>query len=463
MHANAGGIHKRKALEPIDAHHLVFHLRLAAVTVDGFFEGGAAVLRAAVVLHIHQVAFLRHEHFPHADLSQPAVLHHLAVRAAIDIEDDGVFFSRVEVLGIDEPVVVPELAVCAGNGAQLHLAGGVTFQRIIGLMHFLVYFSVRGAAVNLVGGGGVGPGIQEPLAVRRELDMVPAAAAGELHGLIELGLFDGVFPGQFQLHLVQVVLHGRILGRGVIHVGAVVVHIVDIGRCRGQAAEGAQGVHQVEVPEAVPVVCAVEEKVCAALDEIDGIQGLHPGLIVFRKKGAHKVAGGGAVLVQLGVVLAAVQDLGIEAAAVRAPGDVGDVTFCGKVVYFQINGFSAGKIVHANGYLFRVHAVHGVFDLLELSGAGVDVQKGKPGNLVLVFAVKGHLAAVRRHVPAGINPKLVAAYRFSVYQVGPVGGGNHKALFPLVVPGEEATAVCEEGVALFGGFLGFVGKGAIGL
>ena len=149
--------------------------------------------------------------------------------------------------------------------------------------------------------------------------------------------------------------------------------------------------------------------------------------------------------------------------AVRAPGDIGDVTFCGKVVYLQINGFPAGKIVHANGYLFRVHAVHGVFDLLELSGAGVDVQKGKPGNLVLVFAVKGHFAAVRRHVPAGVNPELVAAYRFSVYQVGAVGGGNHKALLPLVVPGEEAAAVCEEGVALFGGFLGFVGKGAVGL
>ena len=297
VNANTGGIHIGQALEPIDAHHLVFHLRLAALPVDGFLEGGAPVLGAAVVLHVHQIAFLCHEHFPHADLSQPAVLHHLAVRAAIDIEDDGVFFSRVEVLGIDEPIVILELAVCAGNGAQLHLAGGVTFQRIIGLMHFLVYFSVRGAAVNLVGGGGVGPGIQEPLAVRRELDMVPAAAAGELHGLIELGLFDGVFPGQFKLHLVQVVLHGRILGRGVIHVGAVVVHIVDIGRCRGQAAKGAQGVHQVEVPEAVPVVCAIEEKVCAALDEIDGILGLHPGLIVFRKKGAHKVAGGGVVLV----------------------------------------------------------------------------------------------------------------------------------------------------------------------
>ena len=101
MYADAIRIHVGEAAEPVDTHHLVLHLLLAAVTVDGLLKGRTAVGRAPVVLDINQIALLGHEHLPHADLPQPGILHQLGVRASINVEDDRILPLRIEILGID--------------------------------------------------------------------------------------------------------------------------------------------------------------------------------------------------------------------------------------------------------------------------------------------------------------------------------------------------------------------------
>lgn len=463
VYANPGGIHVRQAAEPVDAHHLVFHLGEAAAAVDGLLEGGAAVLCAPVVLDIDQITLLGHEHLPHADVAQPGVLDHLTVRSAIDIQDDGILPGRVEVLGIDEPIIVLKPAVGGGDGAQFHLAGGIVPQRILSHIELLVHLSVRGTAEGHGGGGGIGPDVQQPAAVRRELHMVPAPAGGKLHRLGELGLLDRILAGNLQRHLVKVVLHRRILGRCIEDGAAVIGQVLDIGRCGGKPADGAQRIHQVKVSEAVPVVRAVEEDVCASLDEIQRVQRFHPGLVVLREEGAHIVAVAGPVLVQLQVVLAAVQNLGKDVLGIRAPGDVGDIALRGEIVHLEVGGVARGKVVYAHGHFFGVHPVHGILDLPELSGAGLDVQEREPANLVLVFAVEGHGRAVRAHVPAIVDAELVAAHRFSIDQVGAVGGGYHEVEVLLEVLGIEAAFLLVEGISALGMTGGLVGDGAVGL
>ncbi len=87
MYSNALRIHIGEFHQAADAHHLVFHFGLSAPAVDGLLKGGAAVGCAAVVLDIHQISLLGHEHFPHADIPKPTVLDHLGMRAAVNVND----------------------------------------------------------------------------------------------------------------------------------------------------------------------------------------------------------------------------------------------------------------------------------------------------------------------------------------------------------------------------------------
>ena len=130
VYAYARRINVGKLQEAVYAHHLVLHLLYAALAVDGLLEGGAAVGCAAVVLYIHEVSLLRHEHFPHADLSQPGIANQLAVGAAVYVDHKGILSGSVEVLGIDEAVVIVKGAVGRGDGSKLYLAGGVVLQRV---------------------------------------------------------------------------------------------------------------------------------------------------------------------------------------------------------------------------------------------------------------------------------------------------------------------------------------------
>ena len=162
-------------------------------------------------------------------------------------------------------------------------------------------------------------------------------------------------------------------------------------------------------------------------------------------------------------MLAAVHNLGIDIAGVRAPGNVGDVPFLGEILHIQPYGGAGGEIIDPNGHLFGSHPVHGVLDLREGSGAGVDVQQRELGHHGLVFPVESHFGTVRRHIPAGIDAEFVSAYRFPENQIGTVGRGDDKTLFPCVVPGKKAAPVREEGIAGLGALGHPFVDGAIGL
>ena len=232
------------------------------------------------------------------------------------------------------------------------------------------------------------------------------------------------------------VLYGGILGRCIVNGRAVVVQIFNIcARC-WQIAYCAEGIGQIQTAEAVTVVCAVDENIRAALYEADGVLGLYPGGIALREYGAHKTAITGPVLVKVHMVLAAVHNLGVDVLAVRAPGDVGDIAFLREISNVQPYGFFADNVKNTYGNVLRGHSVHGIIDFLEAAGAGFYVQKRELCDLSLVLAVEGHFCRIRRHKPAGVDAKLVAAYSLAIDYAGVVGQGDGDCAIGPIVTGK---------------------------
>ena len=113
VYADAVCIDVRQRFQHLDSDHLIRHLALAEAAMDGLFIRSSAVLRAAVVLDIDDVPFLRHQNLPQPHLTQPGIPYHLGVRASIDIEDDRILLRRIETGGKKKTIPVVELPVGA--------------------------------------------------------------------------------------------------------------------------------------------------------------------------------------------------------------------------------------------------------------------------------------------------------------------------------------------------------------
>ena len=142
MHADSVLIHVRQCHQFAKPGHLVSHLRLSAVFVDSLLISSATVFRTPVVLHIDDVAALRHIHFPKPYLSKPGIIHHLRMRTAIDIQDDRILLGRVEIHRKIEPVPVVIFSVGALYRSQSHLTCSVILHRILGGEESLGHLSV---------------------------------------------------------------------------------------------------------------------------------------------------------------------------------------------------------------------------------------------------------------------------------------------------------------------------------
>ena len=439
--ADAVLVHVRELHQAAEARHLVGHLGLAALAVDGALEFRALVGGATVVLDIDEIALLGHEHLPHPHAAQPAVLHHLGVRTAIDVHDHRILLRRVEILRIVEAVVVVELPVGARDGAQLHGAGGEVLERVARLEELLRGLAVRAPEQRHARGVQVRVAVEEPGAGAVHGHVVPAALRREGRRLADFRLLDGLLRRRLDTHLVEMVLDGGDFGGGVEHVHAVVAHVLDIGIDGRQTADVAQGVKQIEVAEAVAEVRPVDHQVLAALEEPDRVQRLHPAFVILRQERADELARRGAVLVQLHVVLGAVQDLHIDGLVVRGPADVREEALRGELRGVQVHGAALVQVVDAQGHDFRVHPVHRVLDELQLAGAGADVQEREVRHAGFVLAVEGELPARRGPEDAAIDAELVPAHGLPVDDLAVVGDGHGDGV--LAVGDVQAVAHVE--------------------
>ena len=74
--------------------------------------------------------------------------------------------------------------------------------------------------------------------------------------------------------------------RSVVYPAAVVGNVVLVCTCSGKPADVSQGIAEIHIAEAVAVVGVIEELV-TALDKVQGLLRLYPGLVLFRENGAH--------------------------------------------------------------------------------------------------------------------------------------------------------------------------------
>ena len=113
MNAYTVLVHPIMAHKPLHALHLVGHLGLSAILMDGFLIIGSVMLGAAVVHYKHHVSVLGHIHLPCAQQGIERVGNHLRVRAAVNIKYYRIFLVWVKVDRLDKAVVVVKLAVGA--------------------------------------------------------------------------------------------------------------------------------------------------------------------------------------------------------------------------------------------------------------------------------------------------------------------------------------------------------------
>ena len=77
MNSDTFRIDVRQIHEHPHADHLIGHLGLSALAMDGLLECRSSVGCSSVVLYIYEIATLSHVHLPSAEKTEIAVLHHL--------------------------------------------------------------------------------------------------------------------------------------------------------------------------------------------------------------------------------------------------------------------------------------------------------------------------------------------------------------------------------------------------
>ena len=422
----------------------------------------AAVRTAAVVHGEEDVAFVGHVEVPAAGGVVPVGRNHLGVRAAIDIDNGGIFLRRVEVGRLDETVVEISLAVGRLESARFHAGHLEALERIGG--------GEQAYGLLAVGGGGnvddarhVGsrPVVQQVRARGGELRVVHAQSV--------------VYRSQLAVgdaHLIQIALQGRLFGGG-----------DDDFLLLGVEAEDAlhepfarsEGLHLIErdmvavgfvfyplylcfylCVEQIEMVVSV---LLALIDELgiipgqenDGLLRLHVLGMFLLIKGIHQFARLGIVLAELAVVLVAVQLDEEERLLVGCPCDVGEVAV-GGISRVQVNGLAVGRVIDAHLYLVARHASHGVADVVHLTHAGGDVYQRILGYHRLVHAVEGQQRAFRAPEGTFRDAELVAVNALSADDAFGFVGHLLVVHVEVVLQGVGHVSACH-GIVRVGGFL----------
>ncbi len=185
--------------------------------MDALLKGLATVGGATIIKGEHEEAFLGQVIEVNACASRPSVGNELGVRAAIDIDDDGIFLRSVEVVGLDESCV-EGLSVVGLQRAKYGLADAIVLQRVFGLVQASDKLAVFVLQINIVGYIGAVVEVEEILAVGGGNHIVSAVFLGDLGHLAAL-----------EFHHVAVAFQRTDFGAAVVDVFAVGREAVEVG------------------------------------------------------------------------------------------------------------------------------------------------------------------------------------------------------------------------------------------
>ena len=476
VYADAAAVYVGQRLEELDAFHLVLALLDAEVAEGAVLKLQAAVRTAAVVHGEEDVAFVGHVEVPAAGGVVPVVDNQLGMRAAIDIDNGGIFLRRVEVGRLDEAVVEIGLAVGRLEGTRFHAGHLETLERIGGGEQAYGFLAVGGGG-DVDGARHVGsrPVVQQVRARGGELRVVYAQSV--------------VYRSQLAVgdaYLIQIALQGRLLGGGDDDFLLLGVEAEDALHEPGSGGElytcdsrgslslsslldsvpqflclflreflGLDGVEpfqvvQVEVVIAV-TLALVDELVAIPGQEDDGLLRLHVLGVSFLDEHLHQLARRDVVLAELAVVLVAVQLDEEERLLVGCPCDVGEVAV-GGVSRVQVDGLAVGRVIDAHLYLVARHAGHGVADVVHLTHACGDVYQRILGYHRLVHAVEGQQRAFRAPEGTFRDAELVAVNALSADDAFEFVGHLLVVHVEVVLQGVGHVSACH-GIVRVGGFL----------
>ena len=314
--ADAVGIDIGQGFQPVDAHHLVAHLELAALAVDALLEGFATVGGAAVVEGEDEESFLGKVVEVDASACRPLIGDELGVGSTVHINHDGIFLRSVEVIGLDE-AGVKGLAVFGFQRADGGLTDVVVFQRVLGLVHTFHKLAVGIHDVHIVRHIGAGVEVEEILAVAGRHDVVGAVFLGELCHLAAL-----------DVHHVAVAFQRADLSGAVVDLATILREAVEVGDDEVAVGELLHGLlaDGIEIEVIIAVALGFPDELVGVVgQEVGGTLGLHILFVAVFEDGLDEVARDGTVFVELQIVLFAVEHADIDALVVRVPGDGGEV------------------------------------------------------------------------------------------------------------------------------------------
>ena len=186
------------------------------------------------------------------------------------------------------------------------------------------------------------------------------------------------------------------------------------------------GVEEVEVVEAV-ALALVDELVFVPRQEGERVLGLDETLVGFGVEHPESCAGVGVVGDEVAALLRTRHFHDVEAVAVGAPTEVGEIAV-GGIAEIEPDGAIVLRIEDADGDLMRGHARHGVLlgcGLGDAHGRGhVDVDERIVGDHALVHAIEGEAASVGAPESAFVNAEFVTVNGGAVEQLAVAVGGN---------------------------------------
>ena len=152
------------------------------------------------------------------------------------------------------------------------------------------------------------------------------------------------------------------------------------------------------------------------------MEGFHVFLTLLLVERGKTLPRCGIVADELAVVLVAVKLEHIDDLAVRAPGDIGEVTVS-RVTGLQIERSSRRYVIDADGDLMAGLSCHWVFVGLVGGAAAIDIYLRIVCHHRLVHAIEGESLSVGTPKGAFLDTELVAVYALSIdYLTAAVGG-----------------------------------------
>ena len=398
-------------LEETNTFHLVGHLDGAELTVGAAFKLEAAIVGTTIVDGEDHVALLGKEEEIEVGTTQPSVSNQLAVGAAVDVDEGGIFLTGLAVGRGNKTVVEIGDSVGSFDGAHLNLGHGIFGQGVVKLEEGgegLAFLDIKNFGATRV------------LDTAVDIDEHGALGVDD-HGVGALGRCEEGHQASGQIDTIGSKTNGTLLVGVDEDIFALFVKaddalhlVVAFGDLTQHLAVGV-----VEIEVLIAIAEAEPEKLVGVSgDEGHGVARLDVAGIGLDKEDGVELAITSIVAFKPHAVLLTIDFGDIDILLVGVPADVGEVVLTlgdGGLVTagVEIEDGALGSVIDAHSHFMALHAGHGVFEGLLAGNTGCSVDEGIIGHHGLIHTVEGQKIAFGRPEGTLLDAELIAVHGLS--------------------------------------------------